>query len=78
MNAEYKRDLQNNYLILESPEDGEDSYCLRMAETNEIAGLLSFHSARKDGRLYLHYEITSRQPLQSIYEKRLMSCRNIS
>lgn len=77
MNAEYKRDLQNNYLILESPEDGEDSYCLRMAETNEIAGLLSFHSARKDGRLYLHYEITSRQPLQSIYEKRLMRSQDI-
>jgi len=48
-----------------------------MAETNEIAGLLSFHSARKDGRLYLHYEITSRQPLQSIYEKRLMRSQDI-
>ncbi len=77
MNAEYKRDLQSNYLILESPESGEENYCLRMAETNAISGLLSFHSARRDGKLYLHYEITSRQPLQSVYEKKRMRSQDI-
>ena len=69
MNAEYKRDLQNNYLILEAPEAEEDDYRLRMAEQNEISGLLPFHSARKNGILYLHYEITSRQTLESVYER---------
>ncbi len=78
MNVEYKRDLQNNYLILEAPQevDAED-YHLKMAEQNPIPGLLSFHSARKDGVLYLHYEITSKQPLESIFEKRLMGYEDI-
>ncbi len=77
MNAEYKRDLQNNYLILEAPEAEEDDYRLRMAEQNEISGLLPFHSARKNGILYLHYEITSRQTLESVYEKRKMGYEDI-
>ena len=70
MNAEYKRDLQNNYLILEAPEAEEDDYQLRMAEQNQISGLLPFHSARKNGVLYLHYEITSKQTLESFFEKK--------
>lgn len=78
MKAEYKRDLQNNYLILEMPQEGEaDGYRFRMAEQNNIPGLLPFHSARKDGTLYLHYEITSLQPLASIFEKRTMGYDDI-
>ncbi len=78
MKAEYKRDLQNNYLILEVPGEGEaDGYRFRMAEQNSIPGLLPFHSARKDGILYLHYEITSLQPLTGIFEKRTMGYDDI-
>lgn len=78
MKAEYKRDLQNNYLILEAPEQSkEDSYGLRMAEINEIPGLLRFQCVRKDGKLYLHYEITSKQQLKNKYEKKLLSGSDI-
>ena len=77
MNAEYKRDLQNNYLILEAPGAEGDDYRLKMAEQNQISGLLPFHSARKNGILYLHYEITSRQTLESIFEKKKMSYEDI-
>ncbi len=77
MNAEYKRDLQNNYLILEAPKAEEDDYRLRMAEQNQVSGLLPFHSARKNGVLYLHYEITSKQTLESIFEKRKMGYEDI-
>lgn len=78
MNAEYKRDLQNNYLILElDREHQQDGYRLQMAEQNKIAGLLTFHSSRRDGRRYLHYEITSRQPLSSIYERKPMRYQDI-
>lgn len=74
MKAEYKRDLQNNYLILEAPKEArEDEYMIRMAEQNKIAGMLPFHSTRKDGALLFYYEITSRQPLNSLYEKKKMS-----
>lgn len=78
MKAEYKRDLQNNYLILEAPQEANaDDYRFRMAEQNSIPGLLPFHSARKDGILYLHYEITSLQPLAGIFEKRTMGYDDI-
>lgn len=78
MRAEYRRDLQNNYLILQSDEEEEsDSYQLRMAQQNEIAGLLPFHCARKDGELQFYYEITAKQSVSSLYEKRLMSRMDI-
>ncbi|MCD7957231.1 MAG: FHA domain-containing protein [Lachnospiraceae bacterium] len=78
MRTEYKRDLQNNYLILEVAEvDAEDGYGLRMAEQNQVKGLLPMHESRRDGKLYLHYEITSRQTLESVYEKKTMSYQDI-
>lgn len=78
MNAEYKRDLQNNYLILKADQNLEpDDFRLLMAEQNVIPGLLPLQSARRDGELYLQYEITSLQPLESVYEKRLMVCDDI-
>ncbi len=78
MKAEYRRDLQNNYLILEVTDtDAEDNYCLHMAEENEIPGLLRFHSSRKDGNLYLSYDITSKQSLDSVYAKKMMRCEDL-
>lgn len=78
MKAEYKRDLNNNYLILELEQEREtDGYALRMAEQNEIKGLLKLHSIKRDGIRYLHYEITSRQPLEGIYERKVMNYQDI-
>ncbi|MCC8044045.1 MAG: FHA domain-containing protein [Clostridiales bacterium] len=78
MRAEYRRDLQNNYLILEVPETNvEDGYGLRMAEQNQVKGLLPMHESRRDGKLFLHYEITSRQTLESVYEKKVMGYQDI-
>lgn len=78
MNAEYKRDLQNNYLILRAEEEAEaDDYRLRMAEQNRITGLLPLQCSRRDGALYLYYEITSLQPLSSVFEKRTMGYDDI-
>lgn len=77
MKAEYRRDLQHNYLILQAEEEEEDNYQLRMAQQNEITGLLPFHCARKNGELQFYYEITARQSVSSLYEKRMMSCQDI-
>lgn len=78
MRAEYRRDLQNNYLILEAEEMQEqDSYCLYMAEQNEIPGLLTFHSARRDGKLYLHYDITAKQALDHTFSRKMMSSEDL-
>ncbi len=78
MKTEYKRDLQNNYLILEAPDVNEEgNYGLRMAEQNQVRGLLPVHGSRKDGKLYLHYEITSKRTLESVYEKKVMGYQDI-
>ncbi len=76
MKAEYKRDLQNNYLILEAEEDREE-YGLIMARENHIKGLLPMHCSRRDGKLFLYYEITSKQTIESLYETKSMRCRDI-
>ncbi len=78
MKAEYKRDLQHNYLILEAPDTAdEEGYDIRMAMQNEIPGLLPFGMSGKNGILYFQYEITSKQALDSIYEKRTLNGRDI-
>lgn len=78
MRAEYRRDLQNNYLILEMPEGTEEeSYQMRMAQQNEIIGLLPFHCSARDGKRYLHYEITSMQALGDVYERSAMQYQDI-
>ena len=71
MKAEFKRDLKNNYLVLEGQEEavGND-YCIPMVEQNRIPGLLPFHRSRTDGKLYLNYEITGKQTVASLYERR--------
>lgn len=78
MRAEYKRDLQSNYLILSGTEEkGEEDYRIQMAERNKIPGLLRFHRSRTDGVLHLHYEITGKQPLSGLYEKKALSSPDI-
>lgn len=78
MQVEFKRNLQNNYMVIEAEGDPEENYCLEMAEHNQISGLLTFHSIRTDGRLYIQYEITSRQPLAQMYEKKVLSGNQLS
>ncbi|MDD6325494.1 MAG: DUF6382 domain-containing protein [Lachnospiraceae bacterium] len=71
MKAEFKRDLKNNYLVLEGQEEAvENDYCIPMVEQNRIPGLLPFHRSRTDGKLYLNYEITGKQTVASLYERR--------
>ena len=78
MKAEFKRDLKNNYLVIEGQEEavGND-YCIPMVEQNRIPGLLPFHRSRTDGKLYLNYEITGKQTVASLYERRRIGYEEI-
>lgn len=78
MKAEFKRDLKNNYLVLEGQEEavGND-YCIPMVEQNKIPGLLPFHRSRTDGKLYLNYEITGKQAIESLYERKRIGYEEI-
>lgn len=75
---EFKRDLNNNYLIMEI--DGEISasdYQIRMITVNAIGGLLKCNTRILDGKIKLYFEITSKQPIARIYEKRMIGLEDI-
>ncbi|MDO4298441.1 MAG: DUF6382 domain-containing protein [Lachnospiraceae bacterium] len=78
MKTEYKRDLANNYLVIE-PEGGinTEDYILHMAEKNEIPGLIPFQIRKINGKSNLYYEITSKITMDSAYEKKTMQYEDI-
>ncbi len=74
MKAEYKRDMKQNLLVLRTEKGNESfGYELQMLRQNPVEGLLSFDTVRMDGVLYFHYEITAKQPILGIYEKKQMN-----
>ncbi|WP_286173608.1 DUF6382 domain-containing protein [Clostridium sp. WB02_MRS01] len=68
MKAAYRREMKQNYLIIEPEEAGYDSYEIHMMEANRIEGLLKFHVKQVDNRRFYYYEITSKQPLNRVLE----------
>lgn len=77
MEVSYRRDLNHNYMILENERITGQEYMVRMMEQNQIPELLKFQVRRMNGKTYLYYEITSRQPMSRIYEMRGMKSREI-
>ena len=76
MKAEYKRDINHNYLILED-EKGMDrsSYQVRMLLGNVIPSILRCHLQNLDGKNFYSYEITSKQSVAYPYASgRIPSC----
>ena len=69
MTAEYKRDMNRNYLILPF---GTDSYQVRMLTKNRPEGLLSVTERMREGEMKLCYDISSRQSLERLYENKGM------
>ncbi|MEI3437827.1 MAG: DUF6382 domain-containing protein [Blautia sp.] len=74
MKAEYKRDMNHNYLILyqEEPVDTA-SYQVRMLVGNVIPSVLKCRMQGVDGQLMVYYDITSRQPLASLFEDKKLN-----
>ena len=71
MKLEYKRELDHNYLVLEE-EQGEqrEGYEIYMLEENQIPGLLSCTLQRINQRQRFFYEVTSRQSLDLLLERK--------
>lgn len=59
-------------MITETPGITGEEYTVRMLEKNQIEGLLPLSVRKMDGKIYLYYEITSKQPLTHLYETRTM------
>lgn len=72
MEVYYSRELNHNYMIIKAPEPAGGYEC-RMLSGNTIEGLLKFRVRQlEEGREFC-YEITSRQPLNRVLEKRRIS-----
>lgn len=69
MKAEYKRDMNHNYLILYGENEiHTDSYQVRMLVGNVIPSLLKCRIQGMDGKFLVYFDITSRQSLSTLYE----------
>lgn len=67
----YKRDRNHNYLLLSLEEPKEQAlYQIQMIRENKIEGLLTCEAVLVDGKYEYKYEITSRQQMDRVYEKR--------
>lgn len=76
--AEFKRDLNTNYMILDCPEEITlHNYQICMITTNDIRGMNKTNVRSADGKIRLYYEITSKQPMERVFEKRLMKFSDI-
>jgi hypothetical protein len=70
MKITYRREMKNNYLIIDPEEPNYKGFELPMLEKNKIEGLLTFHLKKLDGQSSCYYEITSKQSLSRILEYR--------
>lgn len=76
MEIRYSREMSHNYMIIEAPEN-EKGYEARMLSANIIEGLLKFRVRQTEESEEYYYEITSRQPLKRVLEKRVLSGREL-
>ena len=72
MEIRYSREMNHNYMIIEAPEE-ETGYAVQMLSANDIEGLLKFRVRQTEEAREYYYEITSRQPLRRVLEKRTLS-----
>ena len=66
--ADFKREMNRNYMILCPIENLRNPYAARMLSENRIDGLLAFQENYMDGRRKYYYDITSHQPLTRLLE----------
>lgn len=78
MKTEYKRDMNHSFMILSGMKSVDtSSYQMRMLIGNAIPGLLKCRLQAVDGITLFYYEITSRQPLNSLYENKKLSIEDL-
>lgn len=79
MQAEYKRDVNHNYLILTGDKKIDtSSYQVRMLERNTIPSVLQCRLQGVNGDLRFCYDITSRQSVASYYEHKKINGEDLS
>lgn len=67
----YKRELNHSYMVIRSDTCNiTENYAYRMMTQNHIGRLLECSQRYLDGEPFLYYDISSRQPLERLYESR--------
>ena len=78
MIANYKRDLNHSFLLLEEkPMTSEEYFQMKMVTENRIEGLLPVTVHTFNGEKTLYYEISGKQNLLCIYEKKEMLVKDL-
>ena len=78
MRAEYKRDVNHNYLILQ--EEGvtdTSSYQVRMLAGNVIPSILKCHLQNLDGQVLFSYDVTSKQSVSMLFEEKKLKGKDL-
>ncbi|MCD8225626.1 MAG: FHA domain-containing protein [Clostridiales bacterium] len=70
MKVSYRREIKQNYMIIDPEEMEWDGYESRMMESNSVSGLLRFSLRCTEDGMRFYYEITSKQPLNRLLEGR--------
>ena len=74
----YKRELSHSYMVIKSiSEEVLDSYAYRMMTQNQIGRLLACSKRQLDGETYLYYDISSRQPIERLFEERKLDVEGL-
>lgn len=69
LDVKYYKDYRHNYLIIKDNGSlAQNVYQQRMITENKIKGLLPTSEKHVNGELFLYYEITSKQSLQSSFD----------
>lgn len=69
MKAEYKRDMNHNYLVLTADKEMDtSSYQVRMLVGNVVPSILKCRVQGVDGRFFIYYDITSKQCCSGLFE----------
>ena len=64
--------MNRNYMVIHPATTRDESYTIRMLDENKIQGLLSFQDKWVNGQVRYYYDITSKQPLSRVLERRNM------
>lgn len=63
-------DSSHNYMVIECPHELRENYQYKMLAANQIRGLLPCSSRSIDNQEYLYYDITSRQSMEDVYDRK--------
>lgn len=77
MITEYKRDFNNNYLVLSDEALMFEDYKMKMLVSNKIPTLLKCSLRKFDGEIKLFYEITSKQTMLRVFEKKTIGSKDL-